>query len=366
MSLYLHIPFCHRICTYCDFVKEVINPGKIDRYLNALRAEFSHVQPSLNTVKTIFIGGGTPSSLSVADLTRLFDIIDAHVKVQTLDEFTIECNPEDITPEKAALFKTRGVNRVSLGVQSFNRQHLTFLNRNHHAEDVVNAVNILRDHRFDNISIDMLFALVDQTLVDLNADIDAALDLDVDHISYYSLILEPGTKLYTMVEKGAVSLVDETTESAMYEVVIERLTNAGYHHYEVSNFAKPQHHCLHNVRIWRDHDYIGIGVGAHSKVNNERRQHTHRLKHYLDQAEQGQFEQTIYPYEPKRDMLLMGLRLLKGINLSEYHSRFNIDLFDDYPALKTYLKQGLLEAVDGHIRFTKKGLFLGNEIFELF
>lgn len=366
MSLYVHIPFCHRICTYCDFVKEVVNPGKIDRYLKALNTEFKLIKHQLSDVKTVFIGGGTPSSLSVADLTKLLQTIGETVDLMSLDEFTIECNPEDITSDMVKRLKSSGVTRVSLGVQSFNDQHLAFLNRTHRLKDIKRAVQMLKTHQISQISVDMMFGLVGQTMTELDADIDALLGLNVDHISYYSLIVEPGTKLHTLIEKGAVRLIDETLETRMFERVIDRLTLAGYKQYEVSNFAKDDAVCLHNLRIWRDQDYLGVGVGAHSKMHDKRFTHTHRLKHYLESIEQGDLSYQYYPYEAKRDLMLMGLRLIEGVSLKQYQIRFKTHLYDDYPVLKTYIKQGLLEEVSGMIRFTKKGLFLGNNVFEIF
>ncbi len=366
-SLYIHIPFCHRICTYCDFVKEVAHPDKQAAYLDALATEFALYKDRLEGIKTIFIGGGTPSSLPLEQLQKLFTLIRSHVDLDKVIEFTIECNPSDITPAKARCFKAGGINRISLGVQTFKAKQLAFLNRDHREEDVVAAIDILKAECFANISVDMLFALIDQTLADVKEDLKKVLTLDITHISYYSLILESGTRLYTLYKKGEIALTEETLETEMYETVIETLVQHGFEHYEVSNFALDGNHCRHNLHIWKDGDYLGLGLGAHAKYDDRRSENTGRVKTYIESInETGKPEQIFYPYEDKRDYLLNGLRLIKGVDLSEYQARFGTDLLQDYPALKKYLENNLLKMQAGRLAFTRRGLFLGNEVFQIF
>ena len=235
-ALYIHIPFCAQICAYCDFAKEITKTDKRKRYMENLEREIRSHENALSSVHSIFIGGGTPSILDESDLTGLFDALK-DVGLPDVEDITIEANPSDVNESFAALLKRLGVTRVSLGAQSFNETHLAFLRRTHTASSIETAVDTLRKAGIDNINLDMLFAIPNQSLDDLKQDIDRAMSLPVKHISYYSVIIEENTALALWVDKGLVSPISENLEASMYETVITRLENAGFSHYEISNFA---------------------------------------------------------------------------------------------------------------------------------
>ncbi len=365
-SLYIHIPFCEKICTYCDFAKEVSKPFKRDRYLAALEKELEAHAERLKDLRTIFIGGGTPSILSPTQFDRLGGMLKRHIPMPDIEEFTVECNPSDINPDLAQKLIHIGVNRISIGIQTFNDEHLAFLNRTHRSQDIARAVRTLRDAGFENISADMLFGLPSQTMDALHDDMNQLLKLNVDHISYYNLILEEGTRLHTLYKKGAVELPDEDKEADMYETVIRRLKDSGYAHYEISNFAKAGKEAIHNVRIWKDADYLGIGAGAHSKYGATRYGNVRRVTRYIDTVLQDPSTvREAYPYEPVRDYMLNGLRLLEGISLNDFKIRFNKNVFDVYPSFKRMVEEGFLEQTDGRLHLTHKGLMYGNAIFQM-
>jgi len=366
-GVYIHIPFCKAICTYCDFAKELAKPEKKASYIDALIKEITTKTLLYKDVKTLYIGGGTPSSLEFDLLEHLFKALKSTFNLSDITEFTIECNPNDITKEKAALFKQYGVNRISLGVQTFNESHLKFLNRKHTNEDVKQSIEIFRSVGIHNISIDLIFSLVNQTLEEIQEDLTCFLKYDLPHLSFYSLIFEEDTKLYHLYEQGKVMMNDDSLEATMYATIIDTLVKANYTHYEISNFAKDNFESEHNKIYWHNDDYIGLGAGAHGKIHGYRYANIRSAQKYIDAMNLHQnAEEYRYPYEPERDYLLMGFRLLEGINLETFKHRFNHDLLETYPALKEKINQKLLIIENGTLKFTRKGLFLGNEIFSLF
>ncbi len=363
-SLYIHIPFCEKICTYCDFAKEIDSTEKQDAYIDALIKEIKTYRHYYDDLKTIFIGGGTPSLLSNHNLLKLSEAMHQFINIDALEEFTIECNPNDINLEKLKTIKSMGVTRLSLGVQTFNDEHLKFLNRTHRAKDVLNAFELIHTVSFDSVSVDMLFAIPKQTMEELLEDLNILSTLKVNHISYYNLILEEKTKLYSLVNKGKVSLLDDELEAFMFETIIKTLKREGFSHYEISNFAQVNHQGHHNVKIWEDGDYLGLGVGAHSKYHNKRFYNLSRIKHYIDALNQNEIPPyETYEYEPIRDYLLNGFRLLKGINVLEYYKRFNEDIFKRYPVFKTLIDEGFLTFNNPYLSLSHKGLMYGNAIF---
>jgi oxygen-independent coproporphyrinogen-3 oxidase len=366
-GLYIHIPFCARLCTYCDFAKEIAKTDKQTAYIDALIKELHYYKADLKHLTTIYIGGGTPSALNHTDLTRLLEAITMIVDVESVIEYTVECNPNDIDNQLASLLKTYGVNRISMGVQTFNNDHLAFLNRTHKQDDIVTAFKVLRDHRFKNISVDMMFGLVNQTLAEVDSDISALLTLNPNHISYYSLILEDNTKLHHLVSQGVVTMIDEDLEADMYELIIKRLKEASYQHYEISNFARNGYESLHNTIYWKNADYIGLGAGSHGKYNDTRYYNERRIKHYIEAVnDKGCGLATTYPYEALRDTFLMGLRRLEGIHIPTVEETFNINIFETYSDVKKHMADGLLEIENDYLRFTDKGLMLANIVFMSF
>ncbi|MDD4036578.1 MAG: radical SAM family heme chaperone HemW [Bacilli bacterium] len=329
-SVYIHIPFCNNICSYCDFSKVYYNEELVDKYLEALKKEVNKDYKG-EVIKTIYIGGGTPSSLSIKQLNTLFSIIKIF-KLANKIEFTIECNPESMTKEKLSLFKHNKVNRLSIGVQTFNKSHLKLLNRVHTKKQVKELIKDAKEIGIANINIDLIYGLSNQTIKEVEDDIDAILKLDVTHISTYSLIIEENTKLYI----NNVKNINEETEYEMYELIRKKLLENGFIHYEISNFSKEGYQSKHNLNYWNNNNYYGFGLGAHGYINNIRYENTRSLTKYIDNK---------YLYEchklTKQEMMenemILGLRKIKGVNKKEFKTKykrnikqvFNIDALID-------------------------------------
>lgn len=362
-ALYIHIPFCNQICTYCDFVKEVASLEKKNAYLNALISEFLSHKEKYSNIKTIYIGGGTPSALSIEQLDLLLHTITSHIDMSKVIEFSIETNPNDLTKDKVSILKKHGINRVSIGVQTFNQSQLTFLNRSHKVEDIEIAINNVKSSGITNINVDMIFSLIGQTKEELEIDIKKVTSLDITHISYYSLILEDRTRLMHLYDKGEISINDEDKEGMMYNLVLDSLVESGFEHYEISNFCKDNLYSHHNVVYWTNKDYLGLGAGAHSLLNDKRYYNVSSVKKYIENVESGDLKQTSYERNALQEELMMGLRLLKGVNVSEINKKYNIDLFTKYDKLHYFINENLLQLDKGYLHFTKKGLFVGNVIF---
>ncbi|MBU1020127.1 MAG: radical SAM family heme chaperone HemW, partial [Firmicutes bacterium] len=309
-ALYLHIPFCNQICVYCDFHKEMATLSKKTKYVDALCLEIIQHKDELKNIKTIYIGGGTPSSLPLDLLDKLFTTLHSVIQIDKDIEFSIETNPNDINKEFVALIHRYGVNRVSIGVQTFSQKHLSFLGRTHTEDDIYLAVQTLRNNGITNINVDMMFSLVNQTENELMTDIEKLLKLEVTHVSYYSLIFEEKTKLYQLYEQNKVSMNSEDLEAVMYNRVIDSLTEAGYEHYEISNFSRPGYQSKHNIVYWETKDYLGLGSGSHSLVDGVRMFHPLNITKYISQVALEEDNLTYYEVEPLRESLLMGMRLM--------------------------------------------------------
>lgn len=363
-SLYIHIPFCKHICTYCDFHKEVATLDKKKSYIQALIKEIKNNQSKIKNVKTIYIGGGTPTSLPYDLLESLLKTLTSVIELSGVIEYTIEGNPDDITDELVKLIKKYGINRISLGVQTSNDTQLKFLHRTHNNKNVRNAVSILKKHGLTNINIDMIFNLPNQTKEELQLDIDFLLSLDVPHTSYYSLILEEKSILYHLIKKKQVSIQDQDVEGDMYLQVIQKLKEAGYEHYEISNFTKDKK-SHHNLSYWTNKDYLGLGSGAHSKMEDKRYFNPSNVSKYISDILENKQTKTEYDCHPLEDEMMMGLRLIKGIDLMRINKEYKVDVIKKYQ-LNKYIDQGFLQVQDNLLSFTEKGLLVGNEIFMIF
>ncbi|TVP94223.1 MAG: radical SAM family heme chaperone HemW [Acholeplasmatales bacterium] len=362
-GLYVHIPFCRTICTYCDFVKEVGTLQKRGRYLEALMKEIVMVEASLSDVQTLYFGGGTPSLYDPEALKILLQTIHARVDPKHVVETTIECNPEDVTASFAQGIKALGIDRVSLGVQTFQPTLLDFLHRKHTAETAINAMRHLRLAGFTRISIDMISGLMGQTMPMLEDDLKQLLHLEPDHVSYYSLILEENTRLWHLMRRGLVTPIDEDLEADMIETVVQTLKHAGYEHYEISNFARPNQASRHNLLYWQDEDYVGVGAGAHGRIGAKRHENIHSVKHYIEAIEAGRLPRVrTVPVEGMKEALMMGLRLTRGVSLEQLEKRYGQPVYATHPRLLEARQLGLLEEVAGFLRFTSRGRMLGNEV----
>lgn len=298
--------------------------------------------------------------LTVDQLTYLFDSL---VRIKPV-EFSIELNPESYTHEKGLVFKKYGINRISMGVQSFDDKILAYLNRGHKTEQVFSIIKDLKDLGIPYISIDLIFAIPGQTLDHIKYDLEQFLKLDITHISYYSLILEDKTYFYHQYLKGNFKPMDEDNEAIMYEYVMNFLTNHGYDQYEISNYAKNNHYSLHNNIYWTLGEYIGVGLGAHGFIDNYRTYNERGMGQYMDHFLK---EKTLQSEDLKlQDELIFGLRLTKGVYIPRLEQKYKIKLTEKYPQIHDKIKLGLLEIKDDYIRLTKEGTMLGNQVFMIF
>ncbi|MDD7150544.1 MAG: radical SAM family heme chaperone HemW [Clostridium sp.] len=352
MSIYIHIPFCNSICTYCDFCKIFYNKKYINDYLNNLEQEIK-VRYKSEIVNTIFIGGGTPSSLDDEELIRLMNIIEIF-KLNDNYEFTVECNIESITENKLKIMKKYGVNRISIGVESFDNSIIKLLGRNHTKKDVYNKMKIVKRY-FSNINIDLIYAAYDDINI-LKSDIDCFLKLDIPHISTYSLIIEDNT----MLKINGMKNIDEDIDYEMYKYIEDTLEKNNYIHYEISNYAKNGYQSKHNLVYWNNEEYYGFGLSSTSYINNERITNTKNLRKYLN----GEYLDTSV-YEDKdirmENEIMLGLRKLDGIDLDRFKDKFNVSLEDIYN-IDNLISDGYLVKEDNYIKINKKYMYISNEI----
>lgn len=352
-SVYIHIPFCSNICSYCDFTKIYYNKKYINKYLDSLEKEINKYYNN-EIVKTIYIGGGTPTSLDIDELNKLFKII----KVFKLDEnveFTIECNIENLTIEKLDLFKKNNVNRISIGIQTFNFKYLKLLNRNHNLKDVKKIINYAKKINFTNINIDLMYGFNGQTIKELDEDLNLFLSLNINHISTYSLMIEPHTKLYIENYKN----IDEEMDYQMYEYICKKLKENDFIHYEVSNFAKKGYESLHNLTYWNNLEYYGFGLGASGFINKVRYTNTSNMNKYL----LGNYIKEKEVITKKLDMeyeMILGLRKLKGVNILDFTKKFNIDLVK-YFNIEKLIEENKLIIKDNYIYINPKYIYIENE-----
>jgi len=360
-GLYVHIPFCESICHYCDFVKRVPkNEQMMDEYLNHLVEEIKSYQDHFKTIDTIYIGGGTPSMLSVKQLTVLLDAM----KEIHPNEYTIEVNPESYTEDKGALFKHYGINRISLGVQTFNQELLHYLNRKHTTDHVLSVIDHLKKIGIPRLSIDLIYAIPGQTMEMLDHDLKMIEQLNITHVSCYSLILEEKTYFYHQYLKGNFHQMDEDMEAMMYERVMNTLKAQGFEHYEISNYAKNGHQSMHNNLYWTLSEYIGVGLGAHGYIDRYRTYNHRHLQDYF----RTWMERKEYQTEDMllQDDLIFGLRRIDGVDMAYIEDRYHLSLFEKYPQLNDKMNLGLIEIKEGRLKLTQQGLFLGNQVFMVF
>lgn len=366
-SLYIHIPFCHQICTYCDFAKLHANEDIMDKYLDALIQEMSIYRHQFNDLKTIHLGGGTPSSLPLRLLERLLKKLSEWINLSQIEEFGIETNPNDISSSFVSLIDKYHVNRVSMGVESSYDYHLIAMNRSHTVNQVIDAVSLLKKGGFKNINLDFIYAWPNQTFDELKKDIEFAVSLKPTHLSFYALILEPKTKLYHEYKNNHLDLIDEETDALMYEFIRDELPKHGFNQYEISNFAFQGFQSRHNLSYWQVDEYLGIGMGAHSQIN-ERRFHNHStLKKYIDAVKlSGNGIESEDPCDLLQETFLMGLRLNQGVNVNHFQEKFKINPFVKYPKLLKNIDEKLLVNEDGIIKLTSKGQLLLNYVEQSF
>ena len=353
-SIYIHIPFCNNICSYCDFSKMYYKDSLVNKYLEALEKEIK-LNYKNELIKTLYIGGGSPSSLSIKQLEKLFNIIKLF-KLDKNCEFSIEVNSEDMTVEKIKILSDNKVNRVSIGVQSFNKKILKLLNRKHSKEDVINLVNNLVKYKIDNINIDLMYAIPNQSLYSIKKDLDLVLNLNIKHISYYSLILEKNTKLY--VDK--YTNVDEDVELKQYNYIKNRLNNNNFNRYEISNYSKIGYESKHNLVYWNNNNYYGFGLGASGYINNIRYTNTKNINKYIKE-EFLVCKENLNKKDIMDNEIMLSLRLIKGINKIIFYNKYKVNIKDIYK-IDELIKNKLLVENEEYIYINKKYLYVSNEV----
>lgn len=372
-AAYLHIPFCEHICHYCDFNKVFLKGQPVDAYIQALDQEMKMTLRQFPTepLETIFVGGGTPTSLNEQQLYQFCESINRNLPRSKNLEFTFEANPGDLTKEKLQIVKDAGVNRISLGVQTFNDELLKKIGRVHRAKDVFQSIENAKTVGFENISIDLIFSLPTQTIADLKETLTEAFSLDITHYSAYSLIIEPKTVFYNLLQKGKLPTPGEDIEAEMYELLMEEMEKHGFNQYEVSNFSKQGFESKHNLTYWNNDFYYGFGAGAHSYLNGWRRSNTGPLKKYIDQIKNGNLpvfqEHQVTKSEQMEEEMFLGLRKSSGVSISHFMQRFGLDPLQLYKKeIADLTKKRWLEVTQDQIYLTTSGLLLGNEVFQSF
>ena len=367
-SAYVHIPFCTQICYYCDFSKVFIQNQPVDSYLEHLIEEYNSYD--IKKLRTLYIGGGTPTALSAHQLAFLLEKLTDKLDLSYLEELTIEANPGDLDQEKIAVLNDSPVNRVSLGVQTFNDRMLKQIGRSHLEKDIYENIANLKKAGFDNISIDLIYALPKQTMEDVKTNVAKAIALDIPHMSLYSLILENHTVFMNRMRRGKLPLPKEDLEAEMFDYIIAELEKAGFEHYEISNFSKPGFESRHNLMYWDNAEYYGIGAGASGYVNGVRYKNHGPIRHYLQAVEAGNArvqEEMLTLNEKMEEEMFLGLRKKSGVSKKRFEEKFGLSFEDQYGAVVSELtEQGLLVPDRDIVRMTKQGLFLGDTVAEKF
>ena len=367
-SAYVHIPFCTQICYYCDFSKVFIKNQPVDSYLEHLIEEYDSYD--IKKLQTLYIGGGTPTALSASQLAFLLEKLTDKLDLSYLKELTIEANPGDLDQEKIAVLKDSPVNRVSLGVQTFNDRMLKQIGRSHLEKDIYENIANLKKAGFDNISIDLIYALPKQTMEDVKINVAKAIALDIPHMSLYSLILENHTVFMNRMRRGKLPLPKEDLEAEMFDYIIAELEKAGFEHYEISNFSKPGFESRHNLMYWDNAEYYGIGAGASGYVDGVRYKNHGPIRHYLQAVEAGNArvqEEVLTLKEKMEEEMFLGLRKKSGVSKKRFEEKFGLSFEDQYGVVVSELtEQGLLVTDRDIVRMTKQGLFLGDTVAEKF
>lgn len=372
-SIYIHIPFCTHICFYCDFNKVFLKGQPVDEYLQAMREEMKNTfqQYPPKKIKTIFIGGGTPTALNEQQLEYLMNSIHSFVQFDPNIEFSIEANPGDLTTGKLKVLKEYGVNRLSLGVQSFNDDLLQAIGRSHKAKDVYTTIEEARKLGFNNISIDLMYGLPNQTIQDVEHSLQEFFRLNLEHCSAYSLIVEPKTIFYNLMKKGKLPLPSEEIEAEMYELIMHEMKRHGFEQYEISNYAKPGFESKHNIVYWDNENYYGIGAGAHGYIGATRRSNIGPVNKYIQSIEESGLaireEITLTKKDQIEEEMFLGLRKTAGISVSQFKKKFSVDLFEYYKEeIEKLTNKKLIEVTEAYIRLSKRGKMLGNIVFQEF
>lgn len=368
-AVYIHIPFCTHICHYCDFNKVFLKGQPVDRYIDALILEIEkYIEQFVEPIETIFLGGGTPTALTTKQLDHLLTAVQKLLPIHENVEFTIEANPGDLPADKLRVLKDLGVNRLSLGVQTFNNELLKRIGRSHRVKDVYETVEAAKRIGFDNISIDLMYGLPGQKIKDVEDSLKETFSLDIQHCSAYSLIVEPKTVFYNLLQKGKLPLPGEDVEGEMYELIMAEMEAHGLHQYEISNYAKPGYESRHNLVYWNNEEYFGFGAGAHGYLNGVRQANIYPINKYIQTVEGGDFpvrsKTTLTEKERMEEEMFLGLRKTAGVSIDRFREKFGRNLLDIYgEQIERLVNRKLITITENSIRLTKAGKMVGNEVF---
>ena len=367
-SLYIHVPFCATKCYYCAFNTYAFHKEQSSHYLEALRTEMELYRLESGRLKTVFLGGGTPSILSAKSLERLFTDMHAVFEIDEAAEITVECNPGTVDRQKLDAMRDAGVNRLSFGVQAMDDATLQAIGRIHTVDEVVQSYDLARGAGFDNINLDLIFALPNQTIEEWRACLNEVVALQPEHISPYNLMIEEGTVFYESQRTGKLQRLSDEVEAEMYNLTIDTLVCRGYQHYEISSFAKPSCVAKHNLVYWNNQPYVGLGPGACGYIDGARYSNIRGVQDYIDRLKQGRKpiadSERLTGRDEKAETIILGLRKRDGIRQEDYRRRFGELIEGEFgDVLDKWIGVDLLEWDNGNLRLTKRGLFLANEVF---
>ncbi|MGE7687857.1 radical SAM family heme chaperone HemW [Lysinibacillus sp. NPDC097214] len=374
-GVYIHIPFCHQICNYCDFNKFYFKNQPVDEYIEMLGKEMElatkKYPESFKKIETIFLGGGTPTALTPQQIGRLLELIRTYIPMDSVTEFTSEANPDELSEAKLQALFVGGVNRISMGVQSFDQELLKKIGRTHSNNHVYETIALAKKVGFRNISLDLMYGLPGQTMAQWTDTLEKAFALDIPHYSAYSLIVEPKTIFYNQYTKGKLHLPTEDLEADMYEVLMNQMEAHGLRQYEISNFAQSGFSSRHNKIYWENDEYAGFGAGAHGYLTGMRYSNHGPLKKYMDAVNAGElpivYEHVVTEKEKREEQMFLGLRKTEGITHTIYEEKFKESMHSNYShVIEELVSEGLLEHDTKGIRLTRKGRFVGNEVFQQF
>lgn len=372
-AVYIHIPFCEHICYYCDFNKVFLEGQPVDEYVDLLIKEMqiTAMNKQMEPIDTVFVGGGTPTTLNEAQIAKLCTAIQEIFPMKEEVEFSFEANPGDLSGAKVQTMKDYGVNRISMGVQSFNNDLLKKIGRIHTVKDVYQSVENMRTVGFENVSIDLIFSLPGQSEEDFQDTLNQALALDLPHYSAYSLIIEPKTIFYNLMQKGKLFLPGQDAEANMYDLLLVEMEKHGRKQYEISNFAKEGFESKHNITYWSNEHYYGFGAGAHGYIGNTRYSNFGPIKKYMEPLQENKlpvFQQKELTLKEKmEEEMFLGLRKVSGVSKAGFQRKFGQDLDATFQnAIQKTMAKGWLENNEENVALTRNGRFLGNNVFQEF
>lgn len=369
VGLYIHIPYCLHKCGYCDFNSHPENAAERERYVPALIDEIRHYAPRLEgrRVATIFFGGGTPTTLPAGDQIRVLKACRRYFDVADDAEITTEANPSTVETENLKCLRAAGINRLSVGVQSFDADELQALDRVHSVEEIHQTVERARRAGFDNLSLDLMFALPGQTRERWQDNLEQAIAKNPEHLSAYNLTIEPGTAFHKLHEAGTLTLPSEDFQLELYQYSIERLAQAGYEHYEISNFAKPGCESRHNTLYWENGEYLGLGAGASSYLDGVRFKNFNTPSYYIERVKSGghavQTEEALDARRAMGETLMLGLRLKRGVSIPKFEQRFQVAFEKVFGSVVERLREQELVSVHGdRLALSTRGLYLADSV----